>query len=145
MNSSGFDWVVSPQVIADGLEDYRMRALVAIHVAASKWGQSIQDKARDKKAWEDRTGNARGGLFFAVDGFGFNPMYGEVKPEAKSDMSDTTVESGDANTLIVTLGHTVYYGKFLELSNGGRHAVVMSTMEENLPELEQELRLYFEG
>jgi hypothetical protein len=38
------------------------------------------------------------------------------------------------------LGHTVFYGKYLELSNGGTHAVVMSTIEENLPMLERMLQ-----
>ena len=93
--------------------------------------------------WEDRTGNARGGLFFAVDGFGLQPLTGEVTPEAKSQMNDTSVESGDANTLIVTLGHTVFYGKFLELSNGGKYAIVMSTIEKNLGELEALMREIF--
>jgi hypothetical protein len=60
-------------------------------------------------------------------------------------MSDTNVESGDAGTLIVTLGHTVYYGKFLELSNGGRYGIVMSTIEGNLPNLERMLQEIFRG
>lgn len=140
---SGFEWVVSPDVIAKGLDDYGQKALVAIQAAANYWGQSIQDKARQDAIWEDRTGNARGGLFFAVDGFGLQPITGEVTPEAKREMKDSTVESGDANTLIITLGHTVFYGKFLELSNGGKYAIVMSTIEENLGELEALVRDIF--
>ena len=122
-----------------------MSALVAIQAAATYWGQGIQDEARLEAVWEDRTGNARGGLFFAVDGFGFPPITGTVTPEATREMSDTTVESGDAGTLIVTLGHTVYYGKFLELSNGGRYGIVMSTIEGNLPNLERMLQEIFRG
>jgi len=38
------------------------------------------------------------------------------------------------------LGHTVFYGKYLETSNGGRYAVVMSTIERNLPKLERMLQ-----
>jgi hypothetical protein len=86
--SKGFEWVVSPKVIADGLEEYGRKALVAIQAVANYWGQSIQDEARENAVWEDRTGNARGGLFFAVDGFGLSPLVGEVTPEAKSEMSD---------------------------------------------------------
>ena len=112
--NSGFQWVVSPAVIAQGLEDYGERAMVALQAVANYWGQSIQDEARESAVWEDRTGNARGGLFFAVDGFGLTPITGEVTPESKSEMSDVAVESGDAQTLIITLGHTVFYGKFLE-------------------------------
>ena len=141
--SSGFEWVVSHDVISKGLEDYGKKAMVAIQAAATYWGQGNQNQAREEAVWEDRTGNARGGLFFAVDGFGMSPITGEVTPEAKSEMSDVAVESGDANTLIITLGHTVFYGRFLELSNGGRYAVVISTIESNLPGLERMLQDIF--
>lgn len=135
---SRFYWVNAPsRELIPNVEAYGRKALVAVQAAASYWGQSIQDQARKDARWEDRTGNARGGLFFAVDGFGLSPLTGEATPEAKGEMSDVTVESGDANTLIITLGHTVFYGKFLELSNGGRYAVIMSTIEQNLNELER--------
>jgi len=142
---SDFQWTVPPSVIADGLEDYGERALIAIQAVANYWGQSIQDEARQNANWEDRTGNARGGLFFAVDGFGLSPLTGEVTPEAKSEMSDVAVESGDKDTLIITLAHTVFYGKYLELSNGGRYAIIMSTIESNLPSLERQLQEVFKG
>jgi len=142
---SDFQWVVSPDVIAKGLEDYGERALIAIQAVANYWGQSVQDEARQNANWEDRTGNARGGLFFAVDGFGLSPLTGEVTPEAKSEMSDVAVESGDKDTLIITLAHTVFYGKYLELSNGGRYAIIMSTIESNLPSLERQLQEVFKG
>lgn len=140
-----FEWKVSPKVIADGLEKYGQRALVAIQAVANYWGQSIQDQARENAPWEDRTGNARGGLFFAVDGFGLEPLTGGVTPEARSEMSDVAVESGDKDTLIITLAHTVFYGKFLELSNGGRYAIIMSTIEANLGSLERQVQELFRG
>jgi len=141
--NSGFKWIVSPDVIAKGIEDYGAKALVAVQAAATYWGQYVQDQARVDANWEDRTGNARGGIFFAVDGFDLGPVTGTVTPEAQSEMSDVTVESGDGNTLIITLGHTVFYGKFLELSNGGRYAVIMSTLEGNLSMLERSLQDIF--
>ena len=140
-----FEWVVSPDVIAKGLEDYGEKAMVALQAVATYWGQSIQDEARENASWEDRTSNARGGLFFAVDGFGLNPITGEVTPEAKSEMSDVAIESGDRDTLIITLAHTVFYGKYLELSNGGKYAIVMSTLEGNLPKLERMVQEVFQG
>lgn len=143
--TSGFKWIVSPDVIIKGIEDYGEKALVAVQAAATYWAQNNQDEARQNAVWEDRTGNARGGIFFAVDGFGLNTITGEVTPEAKSEMSDVGIESGNANTLIVTLGHTVFYGKFLELSNGGRYAIIMSTLEGNLPALERMLQDVFRG
>lgn len=142
---SGFQWVVSPDELARGLEDYGEKALIAVQAAATFWGQHIQNEARENASWEDRTGHARSGLFFAVDGFGLEPLTGEVTPEPKSLMDDVAVESGDADTLIVTLAHTVFYGKYLELSNGGRYAIIMSTIEGNLPMLERLVSNVFRG
>lgn len=143
--NSGLQWIVSPKVIADGLDQYQEKALVAIQAVANYWGQSVQDEARQNAPWEDRTGNARGGLFFAVDGFGLEPITGTVTPDAESLKSDVAVESGDANTLIITLGHTVFYGKFLELEHGGTYAVIMSTLEGNLSRLERLIQEAFNG
>ena len=143
--NSGFEWVVSPVVIAQGLEDYGERAMVALQAVANYWGQGVQDEARESAVWEDRTGNARGGLFFAVDGFDLGTITGEVTPEAKSEMSDVAIESGDAQTLIITLGHTVFYGKFLETSNGEKYAIIMSTLEKNLGSLERMVQEVFQG
>jgi hypothetical protein len=141
----GFEWVVSPKVIAQGLDDYGRKAMVAIQAVANYWGQFNQDEARQEALWEDRTSNARGGIFFAVDGFGLQPLTGEVSAEAKSEMSDVVLESGSSDTLIITLGHTVFYGKYLELSNGGKYAIIMSTMEKNLPALERMVQDIFRG
>lgn len=140
MNSSGFKWVVSPnEQLIPAINKYGQDALVAVQAVANYWGQFVQDASRLDAVWEDRTANARGGLFFAVDGFGLDSLTGTVTPDAKAQMSDVAVESGDKNTLIITLGHTVFYGKYLETSNGGRYAVVMSTIEKNLPKLERML------
>lgn len=136
--SSGFQWVVAPSdQLIPAIEKYGKDVLVAVQAVANYWGQMIQDEARLEAPWEDRTANARGGIFFAVDGFGLTPLTGEVTPEAKSEMSDVAMESGDGNTLIITLGHTVFYGKYLETSNGGRYAIIMSTIEKNLSSLER--------
>jgi hypothetical protein len=138
MNSSGFQWVIAPsQQLMPAIEKYGRDVLVAVQAVANYWGQSIQDEARQEAVWEDRTGNARGGIFFAVDGFGMSPLMGEVTPEAKSEMSDVAIESGDKDTLIITLAHTVFYGKFLETSNGETYAIIMTTIEQNLPALER--------
>ncbi len=139
--ASGFQWVVAPkEQLIPAVEKYGKDALVAVQAVATYWGQDIQNQARMDAPWTDRTPAARPGLFFAVDGFGFKPLMGEVTPEAKSEMSDVAIESGDANTLVIALGHTVFYGKYLETSNGGRYAIVMSTIETNLPSLERMLK-----
>ncbi len=146
MAKTGFEWVVAPdEELIPNIEEYGRRALVAVQAVANYWGQLVQDAARVRAGWEDRTGNARSGLFFAVDGFGLGTIMGSVSPEAKSQMSDVTVESGSDGLLIVTLGHTVFYGRFLETSNGGTYAVVMNTIEDNLPMLSQMVKDVFKG
>jgi hypothetical protein len=137
-----FHWVVPPSVLEQGLEDYGKKALEAVQAVATYWGQQVQNDGRRNAPWEDRTGNARSGLYFAVDGLGLPPVTGTVTadPALKTDVG---IEAGSNDTLIVTFGHTVFYGRFLELSNGGAYAIVMSTIEANLPQLERMLRDLF--
>jgi hypothetical protein len=136
-------WITPPSTLAKAIQQYGQRALAAAHAAAVYWGQGLQDQARQSAPWTDRTGNARSGLFFAVDGFGLVPITGEVSLGAQGQLSDADSISGSKEHLVIVLGHTVWYGKFLELSNGGRYAVVMSTIEGNLGELERMLRDLF--
>ena len=136
MPSVGFVWVKPPAELAKNIEQYGARIEAALYAAANAWGQSIQDDARANAPWVDRTANARSGLFYAVDGFGMGEMVGDVSAGARALQKETSVESAGAHEVIITLGHTVYYGKFLELSNGGKNAIIMSTIEKNLPVLE---------
>lgn len=139
----GFHWVTPPEKLADMVDEYGKKCYVAIHAAAAYWGQGSQDEARKNAQWQDRTGNARGGLFYAVDGFGQGEVVGQVDASARTLMRETTVEQGSDDTLIITLAHTVFYGRFLELSNGGRYAIILSTLESRLPQLERMLNDIF--
>ena len=132
-------WVKTPEKLGEAIEKYGARMLVAVHAAASYWGQDVQNQTRKSKTWEDRTGAARSGLFYAVEGFGLKPVIGELetKGNPRSLMKDVTVESAGKDRLIIAVAHTVFYGKYLELHHGGRYAVIMSTMESNLPQLER--------
>ena len=141
--ATGFKWVRPPENLAKAIEQYGKRAFVAIHAAAAYAGQEMQNSARSSAPWQDRTGNARGGLFFAVDGLGRAPIIGKVSVKAGAGTSDVTIESGDDKTLILTLGHTMYYGKYLETAHGAKYAVVMSTLEGHLPALESMLQDVF--
>lgn len=132
-------WITPPSVLSRNIEDYGRKVLAAVQALATYWGQGVQDRSRQSAPWVDRTGNARGGLFFAVDGFDLGTITGEVTPGAAGLRSDVAVEAGSKDTLIIALGHTVFYGKFLELANGGKYAVVMSSIEGNLPQLERML------
>jgi hypothetical protein len=140
MAGSGFRWVVPPSTFGRKINQYGDNMLLAVHAVASYVGQQMQNSGRRGARWEDRTGNARGGLFYAVDGFGLPPAVGMVSPGAASVATDTIEIQGSLDSLILMFGHTVFYGKFLELSNGGRYAIVMSTIEQHLPTLERMLR-----
>jgi len=135
-----FRWVRRPRKIQERIEEEfgeGGRIYLALHALAAHWGISVQNAARAGAKWEDRTGNARSGLFFAVDGFGLNPIVGRVTAD-QALKTDTATISGDTHRLVITLGHTVYYGKFLELNS--RYGIVMSTLESNLGRLEGMLR-----
>lgn len=136
----GFYWVTSPDTLAKRVEEYGKRLLIAIQSVATYVGQQMQDDSRLRAPWQDRTGNARSGIFFAVDGFGLQPITGTVTPAADALKTDMAVERGDDETLIITLGHTVFYGKFLELSNGGIYAIILSTIQSHLSQLERMLK-----
>lgn len=135
-----FRWVKRPSALNKRIEEEfgeGGRIYVALHALAAHWGASVQNAARGGAKWEDRTGNARSGLFFAVDGFGLGPRVGSVTAD-QALKTDTVTIAGDAHRLVIALGHTVFYGKYLELN--GRYAIVMSTLESNLGRLEGMLR-----
>jgi len=135
-----FRWVRKPSALNKRIEEEFGEGgyiYVALHAVAAYWGASVQNAARSGAKWEDRTGNARSGLFFAVDGFGLNPIVGRVSAD-QALKTDTVTISGDAQRLVIALGHTVFYGKFLELNS--RYGIVMSTLESNLGRLEGMLR-----
>ena len=133
-------WVTPPSVLIKGIDEYGRKVMAAVHAAAVYYGQKMQNETRRNAPWEDRTGNARSGLFYAVDGFNQGPVVGTVESGPMALMSDVTVEEGDNQTLILVVGHTVFYGKFLETAHGVAYAIIMSTIEANLPGLEKMLK-----
>jgi hypothetical protein len=143
MSGSGFVWVQPPSNISKGISAYGKKVEAALYAIAGKWGQDVQDEARTDARWTDRTGNARSGIFYAVDGLGMGTLIGQVSAEAKTLMKDTSVEEGSNNTLIIVVSHTIFYGKFLELMSGGKYAIIMSTIERNLPRLESLVQRIF--
>lgn len=134
-----FRWVEPPSALNKKIDGYQKKLLVAVQAVAVQFGLQCQNSGRVNAPWHDRTGNARSGLFFAVDGFGLKPMTGRVTMPSELGKDSATI-SGDDEHLVIGFGHTMYYGKYLELSNGGRYAIVMSTVESHLPGLERMLK-----
>ena len=146
---AGIEWVTPPSELAKAIKQYGNRALVATHAVCAHVGAQMQNHARANAPWHDRTGNARGGLFFAVDGFNLQPILGDTKPrdpEAfRRDAAYVAGEGGDAVTLVVVLGHTMSYGEHLELDHGGAYAIIMPTIEQFVPVLEAALKKLYSG
>lgn len=134
-----FKWVKTPAALQQAISRLEKKTLVACHAVCVYVGQMMADEAQQDALWEDRTGNARSGLTFAVDGFGLQPVSGEVSPGAAAQMLDTMEVTGSPVELVLALGHTVYYGIYLELDHGQQYAIIIPTMTANIPVLESML------
>lgn len=122
MSKSGFTWEVSPDVLADNVEQYGRRVFTAILAIAQNFAITVQNDMRENAVWEDRTANARSGLFSQVE----------------------RVTEGIID-IYLSHGHTVDYGIFLETMQAGKYAIIMPTIEKHLPDLERELNNLFRG
>jgi hypothetical protein len=114
---TGVVWIEPPEKMARALEKYGERVLAAVRAVAEYIATKMQDESRRNAPWQDRTGNARSGLFGAVE----------------QEAAEAIV------TIYLSHGHTVYYGQFLELAHGQKYAIIMPTIEANLPELKRML------
>lgn len=144
---SSIQWVINPSALGKAIKKYGDRAKVAAHAVCAQAGAKMQNEARENALWEDRTGNARGGIFFAVDGFGVAPKTGTTEAGApvpfRRDAREDKGAGGSAKTLVVVLGHTMFYGEYLELGMGGAYEIIYPTMLANVPELERALANLF--
>jgi hypothetical protein len=81
------------------LADRQKAALLAL---SEQYAARMEAYAKANKRWQDRTGNARQGLF------GYSIMRDQ--------------------SLITRVAHTVDYGVYLELANQGRFAILLPTV-----------------
>ncbi len=116
MAASGFQWVTSPNVLARNIEKYGDRVFKAILFLGEYFAAEAQDEMRMGAPWEDRTGNARGGLFSIAE----QTAAGVV-------------------TIYLSHGHTVDYGIHLELDHGGMYAIIVPTMDLLYPDIDRAL------
>jgi hypothetical protein len=117
-----FDWIDPPEKMIDAIEAYGEKAMTAVLAVAQYFAQGAQNDMRGDAKWEDRTGNARSGLF-----------------------SQAEMAAGDVVTIYLSHGHSVDYGAFLELGNAGKYAIIMPTLEKNMPNLQRMLDEIFQG
>lgn len=93
---------------------------VAVVRAPGQWEDDVLEVAvealeyaKQTAPWADRTGNARAGLDVDVD---------RTRDE-----------------IVMTMFHTVDYGKWLELVQSGKYAVIMPTLERFGPEIKRRI------
>jgi len=115
--AGGVVWLKPPAGMALALDKYGDRVPVAVQAVAQFIATKMQNEARKEAKWQDRTGNARSGLFAVT------------RREA----------AGKVVALYLSHGHTVYYGIFLEMGLAGRYAVIQPTIEKYLPEIKKML------
>jgi len=96
------------------LKDWGGRQRAAAIALAKDWSGQLEGRAKTGASWTDRTGNARSGLFGSV----------EVR--------------GDH--VFIRVGHSMEYGVFLELANDGRFAILKSTINKAVPEIQESYR-----
>jgi hypothetical protein len=103
MNNVALTWTVPPEVLAKGVGDYADRLLSAVYELAQVFAARIEAAAKANAPWQDRTGNARQGLFARA------------------------FREAAAVTLI--LAHSAHYGIWLEVRWAGKYAIILPTLE----------------
>jgi hypothetical protein len=97
-------WSTSPSDLADNLDKWGEKVLQASKDAMNILAPRLVESAQSNAPWNDITGDARAGL------------------------SQTTILSDES--VSVTLYHSVYYGIFLEVCNGGKYRIIVPTIIE---------------
>lgn len=120
--SGAITWVVGMDTLTNGAEQYLARLQTAVAALGDYFASRIQTDMRQNAPWEDRTGNARSGLF-----------------------SISERMAVDVVRIWLSHGHTVDYGKWLELANAGKYAIIVPTFQQYMPEIEQALQRLVEG
>lgn len=107
-------WDTPPSVLAARIEEYGLNQLDGVLALAESYAVKGQNEMKAGAPWTDRTGNARAGLLAVA------------------------VREGDK--IVLYFVHSVAYGLFLELANGGKYQIVWVTMVENANQLMSQLR-----
>ena len=116
MAQPGFRWVTPPNVLSRNIQKYGDRVMTAVLAIGKYIATQAQNDMRTNALWQDRSGNARSGLFSLAE-------------QAASDIV----------IIYLSHGHTIEYGIHLELDHGGRYAIIVPTMEKNFPEIKKML------
>jgi hypothetical protein len=114
----GVRWVTPPSTLATAIDRYGDRVMQAVAAVAQYTATVMQNEAQANAIWEDRTSNARTGLFGT----------------SEADFANHIV------TIYLSHGAVIDYGIWLELANSGNYAIIMRTMQGHYQELMSMLR-----
>lgn len=101
-NLSGFFW--TDRSLAVALAGASAEVYEQAEELMLRIAKDVLEYAKANAPWEDRTGDARRGLDVAVD--------------------------GDGDSIFLQLYHTVDYGLWLEVIQGGSYAIIMPTLQD---------------
>ena len=145
MAKHGITWIRPPSTLITAIKKNQTKYLAAVFALAMNQGGIMLGEARANKPWQDRTGNAKTGLFFAVEGFGRAMQKKGGRSRNTSTGKFQKVESAGMavgnNELVIVLGHTMFYGVYLELAMAEQYAVVWPTIQNNAPKFMQALKV----
>ena len=139
MAQSGIVWTKPPSALNPAIVMYGNKVKAAVVAVAQFIGAKMESYAKANAPWTDRTANARQGLFYAVDAEGG----GEVSGSANLGGQESEAIGVAKDVVGLYVSHSMTYGKYLELCNAGKYAVVMRTMEAHYGELMQMLKAIF--
>lgn len=114
MASGGFQWS-NPPSKAFNVAMYTERVQRAVKSLGDSLAARIEKDMKDNASWTDRTSNARQALRCRA------------------------IRQPDGSTVLVAI-QGVEYGKWLEVANGGKYAIVMRTLELYYPVVIRGLR-----
>lgn len=118
--SNGFEWVIPPSVMAEGIRRYGQKAIAGAKAVADMNAAAAQNEMRRNAPWTDRTGNARSGLF-----------------------STANMEGSDKIVIVFSHGHTIDYGVHLEMGHGGKFAIIAPTLQRYVQIVRRDLQNLF--
>ncbi len=113
--TQNFKWKIPPSRAFE-MNIYIEKWLQAVYQNLKQYEALIEKDMKDNAIWEDQTGNARQSLICRV------------------------IRIDDKIILVAAYGKTregkeLAYGKWLELANGGKYAIILPTLQEYYPKV----------
>jgi hypothetical protein len=115
VGGSGIIWSTNPFAKGGSAATLVLKMHAGLAAVTSGFAQNVQEYAREHAPWEDRTGDARGGL----------------TAEGRQRLTSYSI----------ILYHTVDYGIWLEVRWDGKYAIILPTIEHMGHELMDRLQI----